>query len=80
MFELPVCRRCRWACILKPTIRVNLGFQSFDLTERECIPALWIACHDDDAQNANLARQLWVGNALDVPEDVVSQLMPFLGK
>ncbi|CCA74203.1 related to translation activator GCN1 [Serendipita indica DSM 11827] len=54
------------------------ALQSFDFTERDWIPAIWLACHDEDDQNANLARQLWVENGLDVPEDFLSPLLSYL--
>ena len=40
---------------------------------------LWVACHDDDEQNARLARHLWEDNGLDVPETFLDDLLPFLG-
>ncbi|QRV84214.1 translational activator gcn1 [Ceratobasidium sp. AG-Ba] len=43
------------------------ALQPFDLTESEWSPEIWIACHDDDEQNARLARQLWDDNGLDIP-------------
>lgn len=54
------------------------AMQSFDLTEREWLPALWTACHDADDQNANLARVIWVENGLDVPETFMVDLIPYL--
>ncbi|WFD28586.1 translational activator of GCN4 [Malassezia nana] len=46
-----------------------------DLTELECPPALWLALHSDDA---SLARQIWEENALDVPPEYASALVPLL--
>lgn len=40
---------------------------------------LWVACHDDDEQNARLARHLWEDNGLDVPETFLDDLLAFLG-
>ena len=40
---------------------------------------LWVACHDDDEQNARLARHLWEDNGLDVPETFLDDLLTFLG-
>jgi hypothetical protein len=42
-------------------------------------PELWVACHDDDDQNARLARHLWEDNGLDVPETFMDDLLTFLG-
>ena len=36
--------------------------------------------HDDDEQNARLANHVWEDNGLDVPEDYLEDLLPFLGK
>jgi hypothetical protein len=40
---------------------------------------LWVACHDEDEQNARLAHHLWEDNGLDVPETFLDDLLPFLG-
>ena len=40
---------------------------------------MWIACHDDDEQDARLARRIWEENGMDIPEPFVEALMPFLG-
>ena len=42
-------------------------------------PELWVACHDDDDQNARLARHLWEDNGLDVSETFIDDLLTFLG-
>jgi hypothetical protein len=44
------------------------------------LPELWIACHDDDEQNARLARHAWEDNGLDVPEKFLDSLLDFLGE
>lgn len=43
-------------------------------------PELWIACHDDDEQNARLARHAWEDNGLDVPENFLDSLVEYLGQ
>ncbi|KIJ63493.1 hypothetical protein HYDPIDRAFT_175892 [Hydnomerulius pinastri MD-312] len=53
--------------------------QPFDLTDLDWSPELWIACHDDDEQNARLANHVWEDNGLDVPEDFHGHLLGFLG-
>jgi len=53
--------------------------QPFDLTDFDWSPQLWIACHDDDEQNARLAHHVWEDNGLDVPEDFFDKLMGYLG-
>ncbi|EUC57504.1 translational activator GCN1 [Rhizoctonia solani AG-3 Rhs1AP] len=52
--------------------------QPFDLTELDWSPEIWIACHDEDEQNARLARHLWDDNGLDVSSGYISELLPFL--
>ncbi|KAI0657693.1 ARM repeat-containing protein [Cubamyces menziesii] len=53
------------------------ALQPFDLTELDWSPELWIACHDEDEQNARLANHIWDDNGLDVPESFLSDLLPF---
>lgn len=55
--------------------------QPLDLTELEFPANLWIASHDTDARNRQLAVDIWEENGLDVPEEgFLSQLLPFLGR
>ncbi|KAG9126171.1 translational activator of GCN4, partial [Ceratobasidium sp. 392] len=54
------------------------ALQPFDLTELDWSPEIWIACHDDDEQNARLARHLWDDNGLDIPTGYITELLPFL--
>ncbi|CAE6418409.1 unnamed protein product [Rhizoctonia solani] len=54
------------------------ALQPFDLTELDWSPEIWIACHDEDEQNARLARHLWDDNGLDVSSGYISELLPFL--
>ncbi|KAG6844943.1 hypothetical protein H0H87_002276 [Tephrocybe sp. NHM501043] len=53
--------------------------QPFDLTDLDWSPELLIACHDEDEQNARLARHLWEDNGLDVPEQFLDALLEYLG-
>ncbi|KAG6810659.1 hypothetical protein H0H92_010871 [Tricholoma furcatifolium] len=53
--------------------------QPFDLTDLDWSPELLIACHDEDEQNARLARHLWDDNGLDVPEQFLDTLLDYLG-
>ncbi|KAI5991791.1 armadillo-type protein [Pisolithus marmoratus] len=55
------------------------AIQPLDLTDLDWSPELWIACHDEDARNAHLANHVWEDNGLDVPEEFLEQLLPFLG-
>ncbi|KAF8756754.1 ARM repeat-containing protein [Rhizoctonia solani] len=54
------------------------ALQPFDLTELDWSPEIWIACHDEDEQNARLARHLWEDNGLDIPSGYITELLPFL--
>ncbi|KAM0756603.1 ARM repeat-containing protein [Meredithblackwellia eburnea MCA 4105] len=49
-----------------------------DLTDLEFPPSLWIAAHDIDERNSQLAATAWQENALDVPEDFLSKLILYL--
>ncbi|KAJ8595557.1 ARM repeat-containing protein [Rhizopogon salebrosus TDB-379] len=54
------------------------AIQPFDLTDLDWSPQLWIACHDEDEQNARLAQHVWEDNGLDVPEDFFDKLVGYL--
>ncbi|KAH9175038.1 ARM repeat-containing protein [Lactarius sanguifluus] len=54
------------------------ALQPLDLTELDWTPELLVACHDNDAQNARLARHIWEDNGLDVPEAYAPTLLKFL--
>ncbi|KAJ4478479.1 armadillo-type protein [Lentinula aciculospora] len=55
------------------------ALQPFDLTDLDWSAELWIACHDNDEQNARLARHIWEDNGLDVPQSFMKQLLDYLG-
>ncbi|KAH0828924.1 armadillo-type protein [Lanmaoa asiatica] len=55
------------------------ALQSFDLTELDWSPQLWIACHDEDEQNARLASHVWEDNGLDVSEGFLGDMLALLG-
>ncbi|KAF9561868.1 ARM repeat-containing protein [Agrocybe pediades] len=54
------------------------AIQPFDLTDMDWSPELWVASHDDDEQNARLARHVWEDNGLDVPETFLADLVDYL--
>ncbi|ORY90168.1 ARM repeat-containing protein [Leucosporidium creatinivorum] len=60
----------RFACVQ--------ALQPLDLTELDFSAPLWIAAHDGDERNRALAIAAWEENALDVPEDFLAELLPFL--
>jgi hypothetical protein len=47
--------------------------------DRNWSSELWIAYHDEDDQNVRLAQRLWEDNGLDVPDDFLDVLLPYLG-
>ena len=49
------------------------------MTELDWSPELWVACHDEDEQNARLARHVWEDNGLDVSEGFLEDMLAFLG-
>ena len=49
------------------------------MTDLDWSPELLIACHDEDEQNARLARHIWEDNGLDVPESFLDHLLEYLG-
>ncbi|KAH0826065.1 armadillo-type protein [Lanmaoa asiatica] len=55
------------------------ALQPFDLTELDWSPQLWVACHDEDKQNARLAGHVWEDNGLDVFEGFREDMLAFFG-
>lgn len=54
-------------------------FQHADLTELSTSPELWLLKQDADERNAKLSDGLWAENGLDMPEEFITLLLPFLG-
>ncbi|WWC61174.1 uncharacterized protein I303_103754 [Kwoniella dejecticola CBS 10117] len=54
------------------------ALQPVDLTELDYSEELWIAIHDDDEQNANLALHIWEDNGHDLPEIYLTSLLKYL--
>ncbi|KAF8553713.1 ARM repeat-containing protein [Imleria badia] len=54
------------------------ALQPFDLTELDWSPEIWVACHDEDEQNARLASHVWEDNGLDVAEGFLGDMLAFL--
>ncbi|WVQ78061.1 hypothetical protein IAT38_000142 [Cryptococcus sp. DSM 104549] len=54
------------------------ALQPVDITDFDYLEELWIAMHDDDEQNANLALHIWEDNGLDLPETYLATLLPYL--
>lgn len=54
--------------------------QPLDLTEWDYSDELWIVTRDTDERNARLALTIWEDNGLDVKDESVAALIPFLRK
>ncbi|GAK66330.1 ARM repeat-containing protein [Moesziomyces antarcticus] len=54
------------------------AIQPLDLTDLEFPVELWLACHDEDEENARLAEKAWEENGLDVPESFADPLITLL--
>lgn len=50
------------------------------MTDLDWCPELWLACHDDDEHNSNLANEIWEENGLDIVETYGRDLVPFLSE
>ena len=49
-----------------------------DLTDLDYSKQIWLACHDTEAENADLGNEIWTENALDVQEELVDEIVPYL--
>ncbi|KAI9891925.1 MAG: translational activator of GCN4 [Vezdaea aestivalis] len=50
----------------------------FDLTDMDFCEEIWIACHDDVEENAEMANSIWEDNALGTEEDSALKVLPYL--
>lgn len=50
-----------------------------DLSDMTFSEKLWIACHDEVEENVELAQSVWDTNSLEVTEDSVLTMIPYLG-
>ncbi|CCH46758.1 putative translational activator [Wickerhamomyces ciferrii] len=53
--------------------------QEFDLSDLSYSNEIWISCHDNDENNAEIAATIWEENKLSVTFDSIKSLYPFLG-
>ncbi|OAD81494.1 hypothetical protein PHYBLDRAFT_129715 [Phycomyces blakesleeanus NRRL 1555(-)] len=53
------------------------GLELLDLTDIDYSPELWVACHDDNETNAELAKIQWQDNAMEVDEAYKGQLLDY---
>lgn len=49
-----------------------------DLTDYEFSEELWLACHDENDENVELAKSIWEENLLEVQEDSARKMLPLL--
>lgn len=49
-----------------------------ELTDREFYEEIWLACHDDDPENAATAHEIWEENELKVVQSAAIQCLPYL--
>lgn len=49
-----------------------------ELADREFYVEIWLACHDDDEENANIAHEIWEENQLKIVPDAAMQCLPYL--
>lgn len=49
-----------------------------ELSDRDFYVEVWLACHDDDEENANIAHEIWEENQLKVVPDAAMQCLPYL--
>ncbi|KAI9014595.1 armadillo-type protein [Phycomyces nitens] len=53
------------------------GLELLDLTDIDYSPELWVACHDDNDTNAELAKLQWQDNAMEVEDTYKDQLLAY---
>jgi hypothetical protein len=71
-------------CIVQqPTVRTTV-LQSIsaelDISEIEFSDEIWLACHDDVEENAELGREIWIESEFEISADVPSKILPYLEK
>lgn len=49
-----------------------------DLVEFDFLEEIWLACHDEVEEHADLGREIWAENALDVNNEAAAVLLPYL--
>jgi HEAT repeat protein len=54
------------------------AIELLDLTDIDYSPQLWLACHDENEANAELAKVQWDENAMDVDENYKDQLLDYV--
>ncbi|KAK6851708.1 hypothetical protein PG995_011833 [Apiospora arundinis] len=49
-----------------------------DMSELDFSDEIWIACHDDDETNVEIAREIWDESGFKVSKDVPFKMIPYL--
>ncbi|KAF2877785.1 translational activator [Massariosphaeria phaeospora] len=49
-----------------------------DMNDMKFSEELWLACHDDESENVELARGIWEDNDLELNPEVATQITPYL--
>ncbi|KAF2819606.1 ARM repeat-containing protein [Ophiobolus disseminans] len=71
----------RGTIVPEPAVRtavlqaIDAELDTNDLTFSE---EIWIACHDDVPENAELARTIWEENELELKAEAATQMLPYL--
>ncbi|KAH8425604.1 putative translational activator [Aspergillus melleus] len=50
-----------------------------DLTDLDFYEQIWLECHDQVEENAELAETIWEDNALEVDDSTYGKIIPYLG-
>ncbi|KXT18454.1 hypothetical protein AC579_8176 [Pseudocercospora musae] len=49
-----------------------------ELTDRDFYEEIWLACHDDDEENANIAHEVWEENELKIVSESAIKCLSYL--
>ncbi|OLN86334.1 eIF-2-alpha kinase activator GCN1 [Colletotrichum chlorophyti] len=49
-----------------------------DMSELDFSDEIWLACHDDVAENVDLGREIWEESGFKVSQDVPAKMLPYL--
>jgi len=72
---------CKGATVQQSNVRetvLQAISAEVDLSDLQFSEALWIACHDDVAENQELGREIWDESGFQVPEEAAIGLLPYL--
>ena len=52
--------------------------EHIDLTDADFYEEIWLACHDDVTENADLGQAIWQENAFEIEPERAASLIPYL--